>query len=300
MSLDFALLRDADVDGHSNLDIGYAGDPLYKYFQSGEDTSFPHHSFPLAFTEGSDKVVVSEPVQLSARTGDTDGINLPWFGVADSALLFWWIHHDVATTTVRARFVPAEKKIEIWPDASFWYFREYPGGEQTPSDLVPFVTVRLSEDADPVFEFPTLPKSASPSVFYEARVAVLTLLVPVSIIFLAVFYFVTGLVSVLFSILSSIATLLVQLVLIAGGCAVLYAFVWWFRNGRPSIPFNEISQAVSTVINSARNQQAQPAAAEETGLIDLESGARQPEGPTTETEVLVDVSSPKAPTATAT
>ena len=75
--------------------------------------------------------------------------------------------------------------------------------------------------------------------------------------------------------------------------------MWWWRNGRPPLPFTEIGQAVSNVILAARNREQQPVV-EETGLIDLEDGMRQPQESGPNTVVLVDVSDPKLPVAEST
>jgi hypothetical protein len=50
----------------------------------------------------------------TSRGGDNDGINLPWFDHADSALLYWQIHRDdnPAELLVKA---PIPGTIQFWP-----------------------------------------------------------------------------------------------------------------------------------------------------------------------------------------
>ena len=116
MSLDFTLLQD-EVTGNKSLVVGSGSDPLAKFFNT--QTLQPLHNISLSLDV--DNVHLSQPIKLSSRTGDLDGINPSWLATADSALLFWWIHHDYATIAVRVRSLPIDNKIEIWPDADYWY-----------------------------------------------------------------------------------------------------------------------------------------------------------------------------------
>lgn len=61
---------------------------------------------------------LSEPMNLEAKMGDLDGINLPWFSKADGALLFWYIHRDTIDIPVRVRV--SNSVVEIWADSSQW------------------------------------------------------------------------------------------------------------------------------------------------------------------------------------
>jgi len=62
---------------------------------------------------------LSPPYDVAVKTGDQDGINLPWFARADSTLLFWDIHHDLAFMRFRLRVVDGNT-VEIWPESSVW------------------------------------------------------------------------------------------------------------------------------------------------------------------------------------
>ncbi|KAE8445355.1 hypothetical protein EG329_013477 [Mollisiaceae sp. DMI_Dod_QoI] len=48
---------------------------------------------------------ITQNFQAVARTGDTDGANLPWFTFADSVLLYWWIHRENVDIELSARWV---------------------------------------------------------------------------------------------------------------------------------------------------------------------------------------------------
>lgn len=52
--------------------------------------------------------------EATARAGDDDGINLPWFDKADSALLFWWIQRDDKTILFDVKS-PNVGTVEFWP-----------------------------------------------------------------------------------------------------------------------------------------------------------------------------------------
>ena len=56
-----------------------------------------------------------DSIQVEAKTGDHDGINLPGFSHADSALLYWEIHRDVATLPL---WITIWKG--LWKDPTAW------------------------------------------------------------------------------------------------------------------------------------------------------------------------------------
>jgi hypothetical protein len=78
---------------------------------SGSDSSEEEHELSLSL-----------PIPLFFPNGDDDGINLPWFNTADSALLFWWLHHDNVEMPVRVRRVRVGEieRVELWADAAEW------------------------------------------------------------------------------------------------------------------------------------------------------------------------------------
>jgi len=76
---------------------------------------------------------LSAPFSVRVKTGDQDGINLPWFAKADASLLFWEIHGDVVdlplrwrvvrektTAQTRGEIVVSETTVQIVPAVGAW------------------------------------------------------------------------------------------------------------------------------------------------------------------------------------
>lgn len=74
---------------------------------------------PSSSTSPSSSSWISTPFTVLVKTGDDDGINLPWFAPADAALLFWEIHSDTADVPLRVKVTNASS-VEIWPDSREW------------------------------------------------------------------------------------------------------------------------------------------------------------------------------------
>jgi hypothetical protein len=53
----------------------------------------PNHLAHSSFLIANGEISLSPPILLILPNGDDDGMNLPWFSKADSALFFWWILH---------------------------------------------------------------------------------------------------------------------------------------------------------------------------------------------------------------
>lgn len=62
--------------------------------------------------------ISSEEIYGPARMGDLDGINAPWFPVADATLLFWQIHQESVDLLLRVRY--GQGRVEIWPATAQW------------------------------------------------------------------------------------------------------------------------------------------------------------------------------------
>lgn len=91
-------------DARSTGRLSFALD--YKYdADTGELLIGDSHSFDLGTLLSSSTPYVSDPFVIRVKTGDEDGINLPWFSPADSALLFWEIHRDIAEIPLRLTVV---------------------------------------------------------------------------------------------------------------------------------------------------------------------------------------------------
>ncbi|KAJ7598782.1 hypothetical protein C8J56DRAFT_1039664 [Mycena floridula] len=206
---------------------------------------------------------LSEPLRISSNTANVQDLPITpnWISDADRALLSWWFTRRTTVLTLRTRY--QNNKVEIWPDSSSWK-------TGAPPATTPLLTIEFSDDQSPIFTFPELPTSSSPSKFHKFRLVVLFLIVPISL-FLAVSFFVIALLAKFIYSLVQFLIWTLWLALSVMGLALgaigIYVFVWWMRNGRPSIPFREISEAVAAVVH-------RPAAVpvvEETVLVDLEA-----------------------------
>lgn len=139
---------------------------------------------------------------------------------------------------------------------------------------------------------------------YKLRVALLVFLLPVGFFYgllLTLAYLVVTMgFTILFDISVNLVGLVTSLVTLTVGCLILYAIWWWLRNGRPTIPFVEIVQAVAAVMKESRREAsaASDAALAEGGLVDLDTqnGEQEPsENHNETTGVLVDVTPTESP-----
>ena len=80
------------------------------------------HAFNLnALITSTSLPFTSAPFIARVKTGDHDGINLPWFTIADATLLFWEIHGDFAEVPLRLTVENAsENTVQVWPDSDGW------------------------------------------------------------------------------------------------------------------------------------------------------------------------------------
>lgn len=123
---------------------------------------------------GSQPPAAKQHIITTARIGDDDGANPPWFPMADSILLFWWIHKEHATIPLEARWIHEEdglERLELWSTASRPRFDE------------PLLVIRTAPDdiSKTSASAPGRPKSSSPSITYPLRVAIISVLAPSSI-----------------------------------------------------------------------------------------------------------------------
>jgi hypothetical protein len=105
-------------------------------------------------------------------------------------------------------------------------------------------------DTPPSFEFPSLPASSSPSIFYHVRLALLLFLLPIGAIGLLLFSAFSG----IFHGLMELALLLLNLVAFGVVCAAGYGIWWWIKNERPalSMTLSDVREGVDTVLANAR------------------------------------------------
>ncbi|KIV87621.1 hypothetical protein, variant [Exophiala sideris] len=143
------------------------------------------HSFNLtALISSSSGLSVSEVFTVRCKTGDEDGINLPWFTQADATLLFWEIHRDTAELPLRLRVQQrddAKLTVELLAQSS-----ELEANEDT-RDVVPLLTITFDaalsgqngqgRDAFHAY-FPRGSRNSSPSRTFVFRRAISAILVP--------------------------------------------------------------------------------------------------------------------------
>jgi hypothetical protein len=120
-------------------------------------------------------VDVTQNINVTARVGDADGANLPWFPFADSILLFWWIHQENAIVPVRVIWVafPEEdrpQRVELWSTVRGGRFQQ------------PLLTIdKESDSASSITAMAPTPRSSSPSLTYPLRVAIIYVLAPTAV-----------------------------------------------------------------------------------------------------------------------
>ncbi|KAJ7598625.1 hypothetical protein C8J56DRAFT_914548 [Mycena floridula] len=252
MNIDFKLEEKAKT-----LALGMSPDAWYNWGNSPP----PQHKIQLSIPSSGD-------ISVSGRLYITSQLSKPWripfhgwLPAADAAFIAWWIQHDwahsyglslydLAIIPIRTRIIPAEKIIELWPDASYWdrsdNLTDVAYG--TPPGLRPFLTIEIADDAPPNFLYPETPKSASPSSVYLIRLGLLVfIMIPYLYIRLIAF--------LLFDI--AITGFLFGSLLIFGlleGLALVTLAFWW-KNGRPQLPLVELKNAVIGIFATARGNQ---------------------------------------------
>lgn len=122
----------------------------------------------------------TEEVSATARAGDTDGANLPYFPEADALLLFWQIHQEYATIPLRLVWSTQEaedvQKFDI-------LLNDQGHGE----DALLSLTMKGEHISTLRASFSPEPRSSSPSNTYPLRAAIIRALAPFSIILATVF-----------------------------------------------------------------------------------------------------------------
>lgn len=163
---------------------------------------------------------------MSAPTGDTDGISLPWFDTADAVLMYHFIHRDSALITLELVYREGGRKLNIWPA----------GASQDHAKLLFSVTVNDEAENDDDFileaSVPRSPLSSTPSPIYELRLVLLTCLAPLTIIFMGA---ITG---AMFIISTALSLLFRSFWVVA-----FLLLIRWLYKGRP--PVDEFVQEVT-------------------------------------------------------
>ncbi|KAL6791849.1 hypothetical protein J3E68DRAFT_54686 [Trichoderma sp. SZMC 28012] len=122
----------------------------------------------------------TEEVSATARAGDTDGANLPYFPEADALLLFWQIHQEYATVPLRLVWSAQETE-----DVQKFDILLNDGGHG--EDALLSLSMKGDHISTLRASFSPEPRSSSPSSTYPLRAAIIRALAPFSIILATVF-----------------------------------------------------------------------------------------------------------------
>lgn len=119
------------------------------------------------------------------------------------------------------------------------FVRSNASQQTTPSNTRPLISVKipyLDNRARFFDSLPEYPISSSPTPYaLQARVILLLFLIPVGILWYGLIIIVSAPFSIGVGIFSFIITLLVNILAFLVVAALIYAIVWWFRNGRPPV-----------------------------------------------------------------
>jgi hypothetical protein len=130
---------------------------------SGAERQLP--IFLPVFNHDQTAKSVTEQVNATARIGDEDGVNLPWFEFADAVLLNWWIENEILPFIVDV----------TWTMAGTDSWRRMEVQVAGHPHRRPLLTLEMqgSDVSSLVLETPERPYSFSPSKTYPARVALI-------------------------------------------------------------------------------------------------------------------------------
>ncbi|KAF1986176.1 hypothetical protein K402DRAFT_421391 [Aulographum hederae CBS 113979] len=170
-----------------------------------------HYIFPI-YNNWTDTPAVA----VQVATGDQDGINPPWFNVADSTLLFHKIHYDDGAITLRARRIG--DTWEIYPEGN---------GHQP---LLSLTGIGNGETAAPMdinkATVPAPPESFSPSRTYYIRLVIFYLMVPIGMVFVVIGGTFGATFTILFKIFETLLLVGIQMLF---AVAVVLVFVRVFK-----------------------------------------------------------------------
>ncbi|KIW70388.1 hypothetical protein PV04_02661 [Phialophora macrospora] len=125
-------------------------------------------------------IYLTEAFGVAVKTGDHDGINMPWFTPADATLLFWEIHKDVVTVSLRIR-VFGDGNVQVLPDGNLWAHANY---AQRQHSIVPLLSLVVDPtNAEGALQQAIWPAgevtpNSSPSSTFRARRTILRVLLP--------------------------------------------------------------------------------------------------------------------------
>ncbi|ETI20003.1 hypothetical protein G647_09018 [Cladophialophora carrionii CBS 160.54] len=127
-----------------------------------------------------DNVYLTESFGVDVKTGDHDGINLPWFTPADATLLFWEIHEEVVPVPLRLR-AHGDRNIQVLPDSEVWEHAEFASRQQSTVPLLSLVVDPTDPERElqhAIWPSGDVAPNSSPSSTFMARRAILRILLP--------------------------------------------------------------------------------------------------------------------------
>lgn len=239
-----------------SLLLGARHDSLGFYFSRKGDL-LPYQNISLSIPDKDAGATVSKTYYFTSRVANAHlqygPINgLYWINEAERVLADWWLGRDwtgswdLVTTPVRVRVIPDKQTIEVWPESVYW---RRPDSPWNPPEIGAFATAHLA-DEQPSFTFNSM--SASPSAFYHVRVVLVAVIVPVSFFFIGTAWVLTVTGSIVIYTTIQAVKFLAHLVSVILGIFALLGIIWWFRLGRPRVPWREIKDAVVEVMGDAR------------------------------------------------
>lgn len=200
------------------------------------------HLVPI-FKEDQTVETVTQQMNVTARIGDRDGANLPWFEFADAVLLYWWIQKDDLQFLVDIVWT-----MEGNEDDRLRRMEVQVAGQP---HRRPFLTLEMqgSDASSIAVETPERPYSFSPSQTYSVRVALIHVIAPTAV-------FVNDLLgNFVGRVIESVVTAIFVLFVIAvyGFFALAIVFSIWRCVGGPS--FEIVVERTHTRMNRLRENE---------------------------------------------
>ncbi|KAE9372817.1 hypothetical protein N431DRAFT_505124 [Stipitochalara longipes BDJ] len=130
------------------------------------------HALPI-FQVDQKTEKVTEQINSTARLGDRDGANLPWFEFADAVLLYWWIQKDNLEFPVGITW-------SVEGEGDLRRMEVQVAGRPNSRQLLT-LEMHGFDASSIVVEAPERPYSFSPSKTYPFRVAIIRVIAPTSV-----------------------------------------------------------------------------------------------------------------------
>jgi hypothetical protein len=115
-----------------------------------------------------------EKITVTARIGDQDGANLPWFEYADATLLYWWIDRDtirIPVTVHRSEEGGGIHNLDL----------RIAGSDHLVSS--PLLSIQMKANSSTIVATaPARPDSSSPSSTYPTRIVLIHIVAPIAVL----------------------------------------------------------------------------------------------------------------------